>query len=115
MGAEGRKLEGGSAGFNQFINPRRALLGINRGVESIIDARLRTGLFGLGPEALGGRDQASVVIGHVDDCRNPAGSRAARRPDEVLLSQLAAAMNLGVDRAREHEKLRASMLLALRR
>ena len=44
MGAEGRELEGGGAGVDQFIDPRGAFLRIDRGIEREIDARLRAGL-----------------------------------------------------------------------
>src|SRR6202012_5452840 len=69
----------------------------------------------LGAKTLCRRDQAIIVIGHVDDRGDTACRGAASRPDEVLLPQLAAAVYLRVDGPRQHDKANAAVLLARRR
>jgi len=110
MRTEGRELESGGAGVDQFIDPCCALVRIDRRIQREIDPRLRAGFADLGAETLRGGDQAIVIVRHVDDGGDAAGRGAARRPDEVFLAELAAAVHLGVDGAGKHQKIRTAVL-----
>jgi len=110
--AEGREFESRRPRIGQFVDPRRAFFGIDRRIERKIDARLRTRFLRLGSKSVGRGNQAVIVIGHVDDGGDAAGRGAARRPDEILLSELAAAVNLGVDRAGKYQNPRAAVFFA---
>ena len=112
MGAEGRELERGGAGVDQFVDARRAFLRIDRCIKREINARLCARFPSLGAEALRVRDQTAVVIGHVDDGGDAAGRGAARRPDEIFLTLLTAAVHLRVDRAGKNEEIQAAMPFA---
>jgi len=115
MCAEGGELEGGRPRVDQLTDACRTFLRIDRGVEGEIRSGLGAGLGRFGAKALRGRDQAAVVIRHVDDGRDAAGERAARRPDEVFLALLAAAVHLRIDRSGKHKKPGAPMPFASRR
>ncbi len=78
------------------------ILRIDRRIEREIDAGLRAGLGDLLPHAIAIADKEVGVTGHVDDGGDAAGSRRARRPDEILLILLRARMHLRIDRARQH-------------
>src|SRR5271166_1193499 len=109
---EGRKLERGRAGIDQFIDPRSAFLRIDGCIKREIDAGLRRRLLRLVGETLRRGDQAAVVIGHIDDGRDAAGRSTFCRPDEVLLPQLAATVNLRVNRAWKHQISASAVSLA---
>ena len=78
MGAERRELERGGAGIDKFADARRAFLRVDSCIKREVNARLCARFLSLDTEALCVGDQTAVVIGHVDDGGNAAGSSAAR-------------------------------------
>jgi len=78
MGAERRELERGGAGIDKFADARRAFLRVDSCIKREVNARLCARFLSLDTEALRVSDQTAVVIGHVDDGSNAAGSSAAR-------------------------------------
>ena len=112
MGAEGGELERGGARIDKFADARRAFLRVDRCIEREVNARLCARFLSLDTEALCVRDQTAVVIGHVDDGSDAAGGSAARRPDEIFLTFLTAAVHLRVNGTRKNEKSSAAMPFA---
>ena len=99
IGAEGRELERGDAGFGLFGNASGPLLRVDCSVKRKIDAGLRAGMLDLDAHSLGRADKIALVIGHVDNGGDPARGCRAGGPDEVFLVFLAQRMGLGVNSA----------------
>ena len=114
MRAEGRKFKCRGARINQLANVRGAVFGGNRGKQGKIDSGLFASFGHFVAKALGGGNQAAVVIRHIDNGRDATSSGAARRPDKILLALLAAAVDLRVDCARQYDKSGPAVFFARR-
>ena len=115
MRLEGGELKGRRARVDQLVHARGTLAWINRAVEREIDPRLSFRALRLRAKAFGRSDRVIVVIRHVDDRCHASRRGAAGRPDEVLLTGLAAAMHLPVNGAGQDKEARAAVVFAGRR
>ena len=112
MSAERRELESRRAGLNHRVDMGGTVVWIDSRIEGEIHACLLACLsdFGLKPCGIG--NQAAVVVWHIDDRGDAARGRAPRRPNEVFLTCLASAVDLGIDRTRQHDRSRAAVAFA---
>src|SRR6266404_9434713 len=80
-----------------------AIFRSSRRIERKIDAGLSRRFVDLVQEPFRCADELAIVVGHVDDRGHTSRRGAFGGPDEVLLTFLAAAMNLRVDGAGKDE------------
>ena len=113
MRPESRKLEGGYPGLNHFCHAKRTLIGMAGAVKRKVDPRPRLTIRDLGADAVSRGDQITIIIGHVDDGRDPTRSRRTTGTSKAFMPRLTAAVDVRVDHTGQ-DKGRPMVVMFLR-